>query len=672
MRKVIYVLMIATTVWLGIAHVPDVSAQGAPSEAALDRVFQDISVRIGRAVSRVRFDGTWTYEQIIVRDDNLGCANGQRNAPGQTRAWVVRVTVNGFGSYEYRISNDSTLVFFCSGVGVGADAVPPAAAPGSSLPIPPPAGVVASPVTFGAPILAFVGLDGNVYVTSLGSAQGYVPLTGDALGNISEGGYRFARKYYRNLRWSPDGTRLAFTEEGSQTLFVASSGSAPIAIANGLSVEFPPAWSPDGSQIAFAMSGVPSADPNNFTYTIMAAAPTGGPAATIGQIEFGVGCGGGGFGPALMNYFRQAGYNGSEVILKWTPNGFLHTMRCDGTGLALTAFNGTRLWSLPNVSRVRFSPDGFRAVGIAQSLDFRRGSEPVLIDLTSAAVAPLGGAPSADQVGWSSDASTIFIAVRQLIQQATVNPSAPLAASFFALDGQSYRLNLLAMPVTGGPTQLVYESEGYAIAAITPSPTTSLIAFSIVESEAALIGRINANDSYQNVLNAAPRVKIGVAALPLGTPGYPYVIGADGGPPAFSSAASFTAIPAPLMTAPVMPPSGPPLSVPTARPAAPTAVPALRASDGNNPLGLAIGGRAVVPSGAPVIVRSSPRYLADRSNAIGILRPNELVRILAGPIFADNLRWWQVQREIDNFGGWVVDQYIDANGKLETNLQPLR
>lgn len=679
MRKIICLVASLALALAGSATHLQTAAQGAPSEAALDRVFQDISARIGRIVSRARFDGVWVYEQIVVSDDNLGCPNGQRNAPGQTRAWIVRVTVNGFGSYEYRISNDSSLVFFCTGIGIGSDVMPTPAAPpesatASSLPIAPPIGIVSSPVTFSPPILAFIGRDGNVYVTSLGSAQGYAPLTGDAQGSLYDG-YTSASKYYTHLRWSPDGSRLAFVEQGSQTLFVVVSGGQPVPIASGLAAEFPPAWSPDGTQIAYIAQGVPTAEPGEFVYSVISVAATGGAIGPIGQIQFSVGCGGGGFSPALSNYYREAGYNGSQLIFRWTESGFLHTLRCDGVGLALTAASGARLWTSPNVTRVQIAPGGARAVALRQNLDFRRGSEPVLIDLISGTEQVISGAPPADQLGWSGDGNTIFFATRQLIQQAQINPAAPLAPSFSTLNGESYRVGLVALPVLGGVPQQVYESEGYAIAAITPAVTASLIAFSIIESEVALIGRINSNDTYQNALSAAPRVKIGVAALPIGTPGYPYVIGADGGSPTFSPASIFTAVPARLLSAPVMPPTAPPIAppavLPTAPPAAPTAVPALRSTEGNNPLGLVLGGRAIVPPGAPVILRSTPQYLPDRSNAIGILRPNETVRILNGPVFADNLRWWQVQRERDNVIGWVVDQYIDANGRVETNIQPL-
>lgn len=683
MRKFICCVAVVLLLAASLSAAPESRAQGAPSEAALERVFADISARIGRVVSRSLFDGTWAYEQIVVRDDNLGCPNGERNAPGQTRAWVVRVTVNGFGSYEYRISNDGSLVFFCTGVGVGASipptaaappaGAPPVGAPSGNLPVPPPIGVVASPVTFSAPILAFVGRDGNVYVTSLGSAQGYVPLTGDALGAVTEGGYTVGQRNYIHLRWSPNGSRLAFIDQTTQTLFVASSGTQPFPIASGVSPEFPPTWSFEGNSIFYVGQGVPSAaDPNKYTYMVMEVPVTGGAAGVVARFDFTVGCGGGGGGASLVNYLREAGFSESKLIFKRHSSGFLHSMGCDGTGLALSAFDGTLIWSFPNVSRVQLSPDGARAVALQQALDFRRGSEVVLLDLALTASVPVSDIRGAEQLGWSGDASTLFFSVRELIQETGVSGAAPLARSFFAADGKSYRVSLFAISTTGGVPQLVYQSEGYAIAAITSAQTTSLTAFSIIESEASMIARINANDSYQNVLSAAPRVKIGVAALPLGTPGYPYVIGADGGQPAFSPAMSFTAIAARLMSAPAVPPVGAPPAMPTTRPAAPTAVAALRATDGENPLGLVVGGRAAVSPGDPVIVRNTPQYLRDRSNAIGILRPNELVRILVGPIFADDLRWWQVQREVGGLTGWVVDQYIDANGKIETNLIALR
>lgn len=669
MRKLAYWVVLIALVAASFAAAPVVSAQGAPTEAAFDRIFADVSTRVGRVISRTRFDGTWSYEGVVVNDNNLGCQNGQQNAPGQTRAWVVRVSVTGLGSYEYRVSNDSSIVFYCSGVGVGADvlpttpAAPPSAPIGVKLPIPPPPGVNNQAVTFQAPIMAFIGRDGNVYVTSLNGNLGYVPLTGDALGVVEDGGYTNYSKLYGNLRWSPDGSRLAFVEFTTQTLYVASSGSQPVAVASGLASEIPPSWSPDGAQIAFATRGTPAGGETfDFIYPIQAVPATGGQVSAIGQIAFGVGCGGGGFSPSLVNYYREVGYNGGNTLFKWLPNGFLHTARCDSVGLALTAFNGQRLWLADNISRMQIAPNLTRVAAVQSNMG-QLGSV-VVVDLSNGAVMPIASPIGVDQVGWSSDSNTLVFATRQLTQQVSVNSGAQLAQQFFLSNGESYALALYAVPITGGQLQQIYSSEGYSIGAITPSPNAALIAFSITESELAMTVRVNANDSLQNVLSAAPRVKLGIAALPIGTPGYPYVLAADGGTPAFSAAGAFTALPALLLS--VQP------QVPVAPPAAPTAVSALSATAGENPLGLVVNGRAIVPPGDTVVVRTSPQYLRDRSNARGILRPNDTVRILSGPVFADNLRWWQVQRESDGFSGWVVDQYIDANGKVETSLQAIR
>jgi hypothetical protein len=674
MRKLAYLMALIALVAVHFAATPAVFAQGAPTEAAFDRIFSDVSTRVGRVISRTRFDGTWSYEGVVVNDNNLGCQNGQQNAPGQTRAWVVRVSVTGLGSYEYRVSNDSSIVFYCSGVGVGAEVVlatpvipPPLPPPagGVRLPVPPPPGVTNQVVTFQAPIMAFIGRDGNVYVTSLNGNLGYVPLTGDALGVVEDGGYTNYSKLYGNLRWSPDGSRLAFVEYTTQTLYVASSGGQPFPVASGLAVEIPYSWSPDGAQIAFAARGAPVGDSPNFVYPIQAVPATGGSLTTIGQIAFGVGCGGGGFSPSLVNYYREVGYNGGNVIFKWLPNGFLHTARCDSVGLALTAFGGQRLWLADNISRMQIAPNLTRAAAVQYNMG-ELGSV-VIVDLSNGAVTPIASPIGVDQVGWSSDSSTLLLATRQLTQQVGVNPGAQLGQQFGLANGQSYTLGLYAVPVAGGTLQQIYSSEGYSIGAITPSPNAALIAFTITESEVAMNVRVNANDSIQNILSVAPRVKLGIAALPIGTPGYPYVLAADGGTPAFSAAGAFTAQPANLLTVqpqvPVLPP---------APPAAPTAVSALSATAGENPLGLVVNGRAIVPPGDTVVVRTSPQYLRDRSNARGMLRPNDTVRILSGPVFADNLRWWQVQRESDGFSGWVVDQYIDANGKVETSLQAIR
>ncbi|MCE7947387.1 MAG: hypothetical protein DYG88_08165 [Chloroflexi bacterium CFX4] len=674
MRKLACLVALMALAVIHFAAAPSVSAQGAPTEAAFDRIFSDVSSRVGRVISRTRFDGTWSYEGVVVNDNNLGCPNGQQNAPGQTRAWIVRVSVTGLGSYEYRVSNDSSIILYCSGVGIGAEvpqvivappAAPPPAVGGARLPVPPPPGVSNQAVTFQAPIMAFIGRDGNVYVTSLSSNLGYVPLTGDALGVVEDGGYTNYSKYYGNLRWSPDGSRLAFVEYTTQTLYVASSGGQPFPVANGLAVEIPPSWSPDGAQIAFAARGAPVGDSPNFVYPIQAVPATGGPLTTVGQIAFGVGCGGGGFSPSLVNYYREVGYNGGNTIFKWLPNGFLHTARCDSVGLALTAFGGQRLWLADDISRMQIAPNLTRAAAVQYNMG-ELGSV-VLVDLSNGAVSPIASPIGVDQVGWSSDSSTLLFATRQLTQQVGVNPGAQFGQQFGLANGQSYTLGLYAVPVAGGTLQQIYSSEGYSIGAITPSPNAALIAFTIAESEVAMNVRVNANDSIQNILSVAPRVKLGIAALPIGTPGYPYVLAADGGTPVFSPAITFTAMPATLLTvqpqAPVLPP---------APPAAPTAVPALSATAGENPLGLVVNGRAIVPPGDTVVVRTSPQYLRDRSNARGMLRPNDTVRILSGPVFADNLRWWQVQRESDGFSGWVVDQYVDANGKVETSLQAIR
>src|SRR5260370_19658252 len=65
-------------------------------------------------------------------------------------------------------------------------------------------------VTYQNPI-AYVGLDGNVYITGLDGTSSSA-LTGD--GYVAPQEHHYASSYYRygGLQWSPDGSQLSFED----------------------------------------------------------------------------------------------------------------------------------------------------------------------------------------------------------------------------------------------------------------------------------------------------------------------------------------------------------------------------------------------------------------------------------------------------------------------------
>lgn len=635
-----------------LAGIAPVFAQFGPSEDTFDRIFQDISSRIGRTIVRNRVPGSWTWEEIIVNDDNLGCPNGGRAAPGQTRAFKVTVIIDGTGVYEYRVSLDNRILFFCTGEGLGATTpAPPSTLPGPGTVAPPPVFPAqppanTQPTTFQPPVIAYLGFDGNVYVTSLGINPGPVPITGDAQGGIStQSVYYEARRLYNSLRWSPDGARLLFRAD--DRLYVATSGQPPIQVATGLAPGIPGAWSPDGSEIAYAVEtrqSISPASPDQILQ-VQALPATGGQPRVVGQIIYGYGCGGGGggFSPATILLFNDVGYNGFNQTFEWLTNGILHTTRCTGTGLALSALDGKRIWDRPDLARAALSPDKTRIIATKYNPQTNQVFDLEVLDVGSGQAISTMSIPMIDRVAWSGDGGSIIystITLRAVISGNPNLPSPPLPA--WPVNAPINALQLFAMPAAGGQALQIFAGEGFAIGTITPA-ASNLVAFTLIESDAAMVQRINENARPDSVSAAAPRTRVGVAALPPGVSGYPYLFDGNGSQPAISRVGEFRAVPAQV------------------QPFVSSVV-----SGGDNPLGLVIGGRAVVPPGLNVNMRTDPTTVG--SNVIGIIRPGDTVTILAGPRFSDGLRWWQVRRDADGEIGWVAD--VDRQGV--PNLQPIR
>lgn len=648
MRRLLALLILASVMALGLIAATSARAQAGPSEATLDAVFQDLSRRVGRTVTwRRGLLGEYSWQEVISNNDNLGCETPGAAAPGVTRAWEINVSLYELGTYNYRTTFDGSVILFCRGTGVGADAggvitpVPP-----TPTPIPPPPPVTTAPTTYSAPILAYRNASGDVAIFGLGASTGPTAITGDARGAVSPDFFSWqAERFYDNLQWSPDGARLAFQDSGG--LYVVESNAAPVQVAGGIYGLLPAAWSPDGSEIAYPVDTRQTApdDPLATLVQVQAVPAAGGSPRVAGTISHGTGCGGGGRSPAQQVYEREAGYEGNRQVMFWTAQGFVHTKNCTGIGIALADPSGRRLWELADVARPALSPDRSRIAAI------RMGNVPggaptpagiVVVDVATGQTTPLNVSGVPEQLAWSADGQSVYYTTRTPGRTVPMQANAGLP-DFYPAEATVYAVELWSVPVAGGAPVQLWTGGGYAIARISASSTAAVVAFTLIQDESALYQAAVPGANPSALAAAAPQPQIGVASLTPNAPGYPFLLQGAAGSPVFGSAQQFTAVPA-EQTAPALP-------------------------TGDNPLGLQIGGRASVTSDTNVNVRLEPKLAPG--NVLTLLRPGDTVTILSGPVSADNLRWWQVRRDSDGATGWVADQVSDAQG-VTNNLAPLQ
>src|SRR5204863_3926080 len=98
--------------------------------------------------------------------------------------------------------------------------------------------------------LAYIGLDGNVYLTDGTSAKGQA-VTGSATGGpVDKPPFNERSLSFRGLTWSSDGSILAFIEAlKDNTVTIVQSGKVPIAVTKNADSRFPPAFSPDNKEV---------------------------------------------------------------------------------------------------------------------------------------------------------------------------------------------------------------------------------------------------------------------------------------------------------------------------------------------------------------------------------------------------------------------------------------
>lgn len=310
--------------------------------------------------------------------------------------------------------------------------------------------------------------------TMMVSAQNGVPplaATTDGqltLYSLNGGAQPITSGWIVNPVWSGNGQSLAFTvRNGGATLMLTDrNGSAPITLAPNIAL-FPATFSADSSQAIYAVegaaeeiatsaSGIPELPVRVFQQDLNAGAtPT-----QIGEVRFGVGCGGGSPFPMDAEYNVEAGFGGRALTFVRTDYGILYSTTCAGIGLGLLdESSGQSVLLSGDASRATVSPDGTRVAAV-------RGTTLVVFDLTSGGQQSVATQAAPDQIAWANG-STLYYSTRQLMDSPLPlsNEEAQALSARYGLpaDGvPQYTVTIAQVALSGGESQ-VYRGPGWAV-----------------------------------------------------------------------------------------------------------------------------------------------------------------------------------------------------------------
>jgi hypothetical protein len=368
------------------------------------------------------------------------------------------------------------------------------------------------------PPLAAVS-NGQLYIYGMGAPV-----------QVTHGSYN----HFLSITWSPNGQHLAFTlfdaNNNLSLMLTDRNGSAPRTVAQNVA-HLPPTFTADSQQIIYTIEGAPDD-------------PTGEPPGTpmmplrvmaqglgadaqpeqVGQLGFGVGCGGGSPYPMDGTYNAEAGFGGSRLIFKQTGHGLVYSTSCTGVGLALLdQGSGESLRLGDNLGRAVLSPDG------AQIAAIRQGTI-TLVDLREGAQRDVPTQHTPDQIAWG-DGQTLYYSVRTLLP-GPLPVSEQEAEVFTNLFGApadilpQYAVAIQRVDLGSGQESQVYSGPGWAVGRMFQSG--GALYFSLVPNgeawiEALASGEIDLNtrEGYLRERQTAAvtmfRLAPGASAVEVGT-----------------------------------------------------------------------------------------------------------------------------------------------------------
>jgi len=322
---------------------------------------------------------------------------------------------------------------------------------------------------------------GNVFMANVADLPG-APLTTDAAAINST-------RLYSQPRVSPDGRRIAFIDRIKHTLYVVTIGKNATAAqlpAQLTDVDYPPAWSPDSLEIAYVNAPFGS---RAAPFVVQAVRADGAVTRKLGTLAST-------FASCVMSEHQnpefldpepaarvlsaEVGahlfYEDGGSLLEWPTANSVLASNCRGTGmerLDVGSGQSTPIAELADFRHARLSPSKTLLAGSVSG-------KLTLFDLTANKLATLP--IDADQMGWSANSSTVLYSTRTA--KTPLKSARPLGMNFEWAD---YALTLHQIGLDGSTDTLLYSGSGYAIGSIAVSPDGFGVAFTVVQSDSALI-----------------------------------------------------------------------------------------------------------------------------------------------------------------------------------------
>lgn len=294
--------------------------------------------------------------------------------------------------------------------------------------------------------------------------------------------------FISNHVWSPDGNWLAYVrigENSNELILTDMLGRTVQVLATGLNSGLPIHFSKDSNQLFYALVPNPEqATSINAPYTVdVMTQVIGSPnsPAKLGSFEQ-ASCGGA--SPTLydMLYWAEAGTNGIRPMLAVTDFGIVHSITCEGIGVAILELSTGVDTPLDNeITHVSLSSDGKSLLGI-------KNNRIMIIDLITGQLltSPVDATP--DQVMWgAAETGNIYYSVRTVTdemityspeQQQKILNATGLVVSHVAVNHVAiHRFNLET-----GNDEIVYDNAAYAIGHMSLLPDNRVLMVSEVPS----------------------------------------------------------------------------------------------------------------------------------------------------------------------------------------------